>query len=62
MNTPDKKGIKAFAKEYGCTALYSGKERTMYIHGANEVACVLAIKNYHYTRFSVVAGNHIYKQ
>lgn len=39
-----KKKALELAKYYGCTASYSGKDKTMYIHGDNYKECIIAIK------------------
>lgn len=56
-----KKEVKDIAQTFNCEALYSGNERTMYIHGVNENLAVWTL-NQSYQRFSVVAGGHVYKK
>lgn len=56
-----KKEVKDIAQKLNCEALYSGRERTMYIHGINEVDAVKVI-NQDYQPFTVIVGNHMLKK
>jgi hypothetical protein len=57
-----KKDVALYAKKFGCEALYSGKDRTMYIHGIQEHAAVSAINSQLKPMFNVQSGNHIIRK
>jgi hypothetical protein len=47
-----KKEAEKLAAYYGCTTKYSGRTRTMYVHGDNSKDAVVAIRAYT-SRFNV---------
>jgi hypothetical protein len=61
MKLHDKKGVQKQAAAFGCEALYSGKERKMYIHGIREKEAVASINEWP-PLFTVVAGEHIVRK
>lgn len=45
MNTLIKREIKNIAFGFGCTSMYSGKNKEMYIYGDNFVECLKHIQS-----------------
>lgn len=55
-----KQEVKEIATHYGCTTRYNGEDKTMYIHGLNDVTCVGFIQGYgRETDFKVVAHSTV---